>query len=204
MAERFYEPGRLEAFSDGVFAIAITLLVIEIKVPQPNEVHAAGGLWPALWHLWPSYLAYLISFVTIGIMWANHHAISHYVRRVDRRYVLVTIALLMAIGFIPFTTAVLAEHLPHPEERTAATVFYGAWYVVTAVIFNLLWAAGIRGGELLGRDIHAAGLSTISKRYRWGPVGYGVSVVLALVNVWLALAVHGGLAALFALSERET
>ena len=204
MAERYYEPGRLEAFSDGVFAIAITLLIIEIKVPHAGEVTAAGGLWPALWHLWPSYLAYVISFVTIGIMWANHHAISHYVRRVDRRYVLATIALLMAVAFAPFTTAVLAEHLPHPETRTVATVLYGAWFVFTAIVFNFVWWAGITGGELLGRDVHEAGLRTITARYRLGPIGYAVSVVVALFNVWLALAVHATMAALFALSERES
>jgi len=203
MAERYYEPGRLEAFSDGVFAIAITLLIIEIKVPHAGEVTAAGGLWPALWHLWPSYLAYLISFVTIGIMWANHHAISHYVRRVDRAYVLATIGLLMSVSFVPFTTAVLAEHLPHPESRTAATMFYGAWYVVVAIFFNVVWWAGIRGRRLLGKEVHEQGLQTISARYRMGPIGYLVSVGVALVNVWAALVVHASLATLFALSERE-
>jgi uncharacterized membrane protein len=203
MPDRFYEPVRLEAFSDGVFAIAITLLVIEIKVPHHDAIAAAGGLWPALGRLWPSYLAFAISFLTIGIMWANHHAISHYVRRVDRPYVLATVLLLLAIAFVPFTTAVLAEHVADPHARTAATVFYGAWFVFTAVAFNVVWWTGIRGRRLLGADVHEAGLQIITRRYRLGPVWYLVSVGLALLNVWLALAVHAALAALFALSERE-
>src|SRR6266508_3844418 len=111
---------RLEAFSDGVFAIAITLLVLEIRVPELETVAHHGGLWPALVALWPSYLGYLISFVTIGIMWANHHALFKYIRRCDRYFLIVNVVFLMGIAFVPFPTAVLAQHLPVAESRQVA------------------------------------------------------------------------------------
>src|SRR5215218_9799758 len=89
------ESDRLETFCDGVFAIAITLLVLEIRVPTHQQVHAAGGLGRALWTLWPSYLGYVIGFLTIGIMWTNHHAIFQYVRRTDRYFLLINVLFLL-------------------------------------------------------------------------------------------------------------
>ena len=191
---------RLEAFSDGVFAIAITLLILEVKVPDHAEIQALGGLWPALAHRWPSLLGYLISFATIGIMWANHHAIFTYVRRCDRPFLLANLLLLMTVAFLPFPTAVLAEHLPDPDTRTAATMFYGSVLFLIAVAFNIVWWTGIRDRRLLGSNIAEAGVQTI-RRYRMGPVGYAVATALALASVWLSLAIHAGLALLFARSE---
>ncbi len=104
------ETTRLEAFSDGVFAIAITLLILEIKVPAGPETQD-HGLWRALLERWPSYVGYVISFATIGIMWVNHHALFKYIRRVDRALLLANLLLLMTISFLPYPTAVLAEHL---------------------------------------------------------------------------------------------
>src|SRR5262245_43402791 len=95
------ETGRLEAFSDGVFAIAITLLVLEIKVP-PSEAPGAPPLGAALRALWPSYVGYAISFVTIGIMWVNHHAMFKYIRRANRTFLLINVLFLACLSFIPF------------------------------------------------------------------------------------------------------
>src|SRR5919204_1610930 len=128
------ESDRLETFCDGVFAIAITLLILEIKVPTPEHVHAAGGLLPALAALWPSYVGYLIGFFTIGIMWTNHHAIFQYVRRTDRYFLLINVAFLMLIAFLPFPTALLAEYLPEPEaERRIAVAVYSAAVLAIAL-----------------------------------------------------------------------
>jgi TMEM175 potassium channel family protein len=195
---------RLEAFSDGVFAIAITLLVLEIKVPHEPELVAAGGLWPALGNLWPSYLGYALSFATLGIMWANHHAMFQYIRRSDRRFLMVNVAFLMAISFVPFPTAVLAEHLPHPDQRTAATVFYSSFMVVMALLYNAVWHAGIREGRLLGDEVREEAVRTITHRYRFGPVLYLATALLALASVWLSLALHVALAILYALSEHSS
>src|SRR4029079_13892081 len=110
------ETTRLEAFSDGVFAIAITLLILEIKVPAGPETQE-HGLWRALLERWPSYVGYVISFATIGIMWVNHHALFKYISRVDRALLLATLLLLMTVSSLPYPTAVLAEHLPDADSR---------------------------------------------------------------------------------------
>ena len=194
------ETTRLETFADGVFAIAITLLVLEIKVPTLEETRS--GLWPALARLWPSYVGYLVSFLTIGIMWVNHHAIFQYIRRCDRRFLFANVFFLMGIAFVPFPTAVLAEHLPDPATRNAAAVFFSGWYIVVAVMFNILWHTGIGGGRLLRENVHTEGLETITRRYRIGPVSYVVTAAVAVVSAWASLAVFFALAVFWAASER--
>jgi len=197
------DTARLEAFCDGVFAIAITLLVIEIHVPHAGEVARLGGLWPALGVRWPSYLGYTISFLTIGIMWTNHHAVLEYVRRADRSFLLINVAFLMTVAFLPFPTAVLAEYVNHPAERVAATAFYGGALFVIAIGFNALWLVGIRDRSRIGHADPEA-VNTITRRYRMGPIGYAAATALAFVNVWLSLATHAALAILFALSEKPS
>src|SRR5687767_6469693 len=101
---------RLEAFSDGVIAIAITLLVLEVRVPHPEP---GETLWQALGNLWPSYVGYALSFLIIGIIWANHHDIFNHIGSVDRTFVLINTLFLMTVSFIPFPTALLSEYLTH-------------------------------------------------------------------------------------------
>jgi uncharacterized membrane protein len=196
------ETTRLEAFSDGVFAIAITLLILEIKVPTGAEIQD-HGLTRALLDRWPSYVGYVISFVTIGIMWMNHHALFTYIRRVDRTLMLANLSLLMTVSFLPYPTAVLAEHLPDPAARTEATVFYGVTLVVIALAFNALWWAGRGRHRLVGAGAHAGGMRTITFRYAIGPLSYGTATVVAFFNVWASLAIHFALALMYALSERR-
>src|SRR5437870_8261275 len=112
------ETNRLEAFSDGVFAIAITLLILEIKVPP------AANLGNGLLQLWPSYLAYAISFVVIGAIWINHHVMFDWIDRVDHKVLLLNTLHLMFIAFLPFPTAVLAEALHSGASQSIATAFY--------------------------------------------------------------------------------
>jgi len=131
-------PNRLEAFSDGVFAIAATLLVIEIKVPL---VELKNSLGSALIHSWPSYLAYSLGFATIGIMWVNHHLLIGLIQRIDRRLLYLNLALLGVVAFIPFPTAVLAEYLTEDssDNLKAAAIFYGAVMVFLSAMFISLW-----------------------------------------------------------------
>ena len=197
------ETDRLETFCDGVFAIAITLLVLEIRGPAEPVVSGAGGLFPALATLWPSYLGYAISFVTLGIMWANHHSIFAYVRRADRNFLMINVLFLMFVSFLPFPTRVLAEHLTDPHERRDAVAFYSATLFVIALAYNAVWRYGVAGGRLLGPEADPEGIRTISRRYWVGPFGYGLSFVLAFIVPWTSLVVHGLLAALFALPERK-
>ncbi len=199
------ETTRLETFCDGVFAIAITLLVLEIRVPTPEAAAHAGGLPRALVALWPSFLGYLIGFVTLGIMWANHHAIFQYVRRSDRYFLLINVMFLMLIAFLPFATALLAEYLPEPEaERRTAVVLYSAAEVAIALAFNALWWYAVAGDRLLAEDCDREGVRTISRRYAVGPASYGAALALAFWSSWVSLAVHGVLAALYLLPERSS
>ena len=114
---------RIEAFSDGVFAIAITLLVLEIRVPHVLDAGAGAeptSLAAALLDLWPSYFGYVFSFVTIGIYWANHHHIFSLYQRTDHYFVLLNVLFLLFISFVPFPTAVLAEYIDEPVQRQTA------------------------------------------------------------------------------------
>jgi uncharacterized membrane protein len=202
-ASNLTSTARLETFSDGVFAIAITLLVLEIRVPSTEATAQGRALLQALRELWPSYLGYLISFVTLGIMWANHHNMFRYVRRTDFHFLLINVVFLMCISFLPFPTALLAEYLPVPAGRQAATAFYSAVLFVIALGFNAVWRYAAWGDRLLDPAASREAVDTISRRYLVGPSAYAVAFGLAFVNVWASLAVHGILAALFLVPEHR-
>ena len=119
------ETGRIEAFSDGVFAIAITLLVLELKVPHLAGDAEPGALAAALLKQWPSYLAFVTSFFTILIMWANHHAIFNLVHKTDAEFLFANGFLLLLVTVVPFPTALLAEYLIKPGAPVAAAVYAG-------------------------------------------------------------------------------
>jgi uncharacterized membrane protein len=193
---------RVEAFSDGVFAIAITLLILEIRVP-PQEVARATGLWHALGQQWSSYGAYVLSFAIIGIMWANHHNIFRYIARVNHLFVMLNIALLLCVAFLPFPTAVLAAYLPSPGERTAATAFYGGVLTVTGVFFNVLFRYAAAGRRLLRRDADQQLVNAVTREYAVGPVLYAIATLLALLNVWVSLALHALLALIYVVPSRS-
>jgi uncharacterized membrane protein len=186
-----------------VFAIAITLLVLEIKVPGAAELDHVGGLWAALDQRWPNYVGYVVSFLSIGIMWANHHALFDYIRRVDRALMLANVLLLMGVAFVRFPMAVLAEHLADRASRMQATAFYGATLIFNAITFNLVWWTGRWHRRLLGSDVDERGLRTISRRFMLGPISYSVATALAFVSVWMSLTVHLALALWYARSERR-
>jgi uncharacterized membrane protein len=197
------ETTRVEAFSDGIFAIAITLLVLNIRVPTPDLTGHGSTLLPSLLHLWPAYLGYLISFFTIGIMWVNHHSMFVLIRRTDRYFLLISVFFLMWIAFLPFPTAVMAEYLPEPKGRKVALALYSATFVLIAVAYNALWWYAARRGRLLHEDADQEAVRTISRRYLLGPIAYAVSFALAFVNAWASLAVHGFLAAFYILPVRK-
>jgi uncharacterized membrane protein len=197
------ETARVEAFSDGVFAIAITLLVLEIRVPSPELTGHGSTLLPGLLGLWPSYLGYLISFVTIGVMWVNHHSMFVLIQRTDRYFLLLSVFFLMCIAFLPFPTALLAEYLAEPKGRRVAVATYGASFVLIALAYNAVWWYAIRKGRLLDPNADREAVRTISRRYLIGPIAYGVSFALAFINVWASLAVHGFLIAYFVLPVRK-
>jgi len=189
---------RLEAFSDAVIAIAITLLVLEIRVPEHLDVHSSSDLWRELRDLWPAYLGYLISFSTIGIMWANHHLIFKFIDRTDHYLTLINTVFLLFIGALPFPTAVLTEYLGHPGERTAA-ILYSGWFLLTALTYNLLWRYASSGNRLIASDANPRSIKEIRRRFNLGPPLYLVAFGLAFVSVRACLGLMIALALVYAL-----
>jgi len=173
-------PTRVEAFSDGVFAIAITLLILEIRVP-----HVDHGLWTGLLALWPSYVAFLLSFVVILIMWVNHHELLRMVDGISYPFLFANGLLLLTITFVPFPTAVLAAHLGTPEAKTAVALYCGM-FVVNALCWNVLFATIVRSG-LLHRDVTAEAVAGVRKAYYSGAAVYVISTIVALFRPTLGL-----------------
>lgn len=194
------DTNRLEAFSDGVIAIAITLLIIEIHAPAHDGVNSNRDLWEQLWKLWPDYLGYLISFIIIGIMWANHHSIFRLIGRVDHYLVIINTILLLFIGAIPFTTAVLSEYLGHDGEKTAMAVYSG-WFTLTAVSYNLLWRYASTNRRLLSPDADPATVALITRRFFVGPPAYGAAFLASFIYPPAALAIIIFLALLYLLPQ---
>jgi uncharacterized membrane protein len=186
--DRRRSPERLEAFSDGVFAIAITLLVLEIRVPPAEDLADPNTLVSALGALWPSYIGYLISFVTIGIIWANHHNLFRLVARVSHGLVLANLLLLLTVGFVPFPTALLAATLETPSAQIGVLV-YAATFVAVAIAFNVLWYEIRTRRGVLRADVEPWSIVAISRSYRLGPPGYLVAFVGALISPVLGMAV---------------
>ena len=191
-------PERLEAFSDGVFAIAITLLVLEIRVPPAQDLDTSGHLLAALGALWPSYLGYLVSFATIGIMWANHHNLIRLVAVVSHGLILSNLLLLLIIGFVPFPTALLAATLGTPTGQVGVLVYAGT-FVAIAVAFNIVWAQVRRGRGVLRPDVSQRSVASITRSYRLGPPGFLVAFLAALINPAWGMAVIIALVALYLL-----
>jgi len=177
---------RVEAFSDGVFAIAITLLILEIKVP-----HVEHGLWAGLLALWPSYIAFLLSFVVILIMWVNHHELLRMVRGVNYPFLFANGLLLLTVTFLPFPTAVLAQNLATAEAKPAAA-FYCASMVVNALCWNVLFATIVNGG-LLRKEVTAETVANVRRTYYVGVLVYIAATGFAFVIPALGLLLNAAL-----------
>lgn len=190
------ETSRIEAFSDGVFAIAITLLILEIKIPAVSD----GNLSTQLARQWPSYLSFTISFAFIGIMWINHHQLFTRIRHSDHPLLIMNLLLLFGVCVVPFPTAVLAAHLGHSDQRAAA-VLYSATYLFVALCFNLLWRYAA-SQKLLEPGTAESGVERITRLYSLVPLVYLICLGLAFVSVRASLALNGALALFFALPPR--
>jgi len=173
------ETGRVEAFSDGVFAIAITLLVLEIHVPPLVKGHNAAG---TVWQQWPSFAGYAVSFLTILVMWMNHHTLFEMIHRIDRPFLFLNGILLMLITFINYPTALLAAYLQQPEGETFAALFYNGTFVAIALFFNILWFYASSNARLLSSSTSPSRVRSITIQYRLGPIAYLVAFLLAFVS----------------------
>jgi uncharacterized membrane protein len=189
---------RLEAFSDGVFAIAITLLVLEIKVPEG----AGEDLPHQLAQQWPSYLSYVVSFAVIGIIWMNHHAVIDHLREADRPLMGLNLFLLLWIGLIPWPTHLLAEYMREggKAEQVAALVYAGTMTMM-GVAFGLLWTYASRGRRLIGGDMSDEEIRRRTRRFTIGSPIYALSIVVALFSAPACLAIIAALAVYYALPQ---
>ncbi len=184
---------RLETFADGVFAIAATLLILNVDA----QIRDSGAL--DLTHIWPSYIAYAASFVTIGIMWINHHTIMSQIERADRRFLTANILLLMGIAFFPFTTRLVAEHVRGDGTRDAALA-YGFTGVWTAIMFNVTWFYASLRSRLLRADADPGIVKGITRTYIPGPWIYLAATLVAFLSPVTSIVLFGVIA-LFYLVE---
>jgi len=195
---------RLEAFSDGVFAVAITLLVLNIKfsgLDSRGNLLDDQHLWNNLHDQWPLLVAYVTSFATIGIMWINHHRLFTHIKRTDTVLLLLNLLLLLIIVFIPVPTVLLSEYIVLPNDHVAAIIYSGT-NVLLAICFNLLWRYASYHNRFLGKNVDTRAVAAINRQYMFGPLLYLVACGLAWFNTPASLALNFLLALFFALPGR--
>jgi uncharacterized membrane protein len=193
------DTNRLQAFSDGVFAIAITLLVLELHAPEGSH-----GLWRGLVDEWPQFAAYLTSFLVIGIMWVNHHSMFKQFARSDRVVLFLNLLLLLWTALLPFPTSLVAAHLRDgTSDASVAEAVYGANLTLAAVAFSLIWAYAIRGRRLVDHDMSVRQEWQSIARFSVGTFIYAASVGLAFASPLAALAVQFLLAAYYLLEQLQ-
>jgi uncharacterized membrane protein len=186
------EPGttRLETFSDGVFAIAATLLVLELSVSSSDE------LGHALLHIWPQYLAYITSFVTIGIIWMNHHHTVSLIARTDRTMLFINNLLLLTVAFLPFPTKLVGDYLRGEGEQAAALAYAGT-LVVMAILHQVWWQYARRNRRLISDETPDAALRAVDRAYWPGVPMYAAVFVVAFFSPLAAVLVTFAIAAFY-------
>jgi uncharacterized membrane protein len=192
----FKHPGRLEAFSDGVFAIAITLLILEVRVPSAHDASTVAELWRALLERWPSYFAFLLSFLTIYVAWSGHHLMLQQVKAVTLPLVWANAFFLLGITFLPFPTALVAEHLTSPSGVLAVAV-YAATNACLSLAYLYLYTTSSQGVTEPNR-LRYARLNALG-----GVVVCLVCVGLAFVSKVLALLLVSAVWVWWSLPQRE-
>ena len=200
------ETGRLEAFSDGVFAVAITLLVLGLTVPSLDAAHQHHGLAAALLVEWPFFLAYALSFVNVLIVWVNHHSLFRVVRQTDHFFLLLNGFLLLIVCTLPFATLLLGTYLAGGIEtdKKTAQIIYAALSLVLALCFNWMWSYAARRNRLLDPSTDAAVVRAITRQYRIGPPLYVVACAVAFVNAEVSVAICVLLALFFVVPSTVT
>jgi uncharacterized membrane protein len=176
---------RTEAFSDGVFAIAITLLVLEIQAPKGST-----DLWHDLGRLWPSYTAFAVSFFTIGVIWVNHHSQFERFVRADRTLLFLNLLLLFWVAFIPFPTSVVAEQFRQGRHEDVALAVYSATFLAMGLSFFAMWTYAARA-RLVDETVTPEQVRLLTRRNMLGEVGYATAVGLAFVSAAASFALCG-------------
>jgi len=191
--------GRVEAFSDGVFAFAATLLALGIRIPRLDDADASAGLQQLLIGQWPSYVAFALSFANVGIVWANHHLMFSQFVRTDRTVVSLNLLLLVFVAFVPVPTAILGTWVVSERDRPVAVVLYGALFVIYGVLHNVLWWYAAYRTDMIGPDLTARERRALTISWAVGPVLYGLCLVLAIIDPRLSIAGFAIIAILYLL-----
>lgn len=179
---------RLEAFSDGVFAIALTLLVLDLKVPHldDNSTHLVGALKQVLWKHWPEYFAFVTSFCSVLIMWTHHHTLIRIVRRYDSLLLFANGFWLLSVTIVPFPTALVADYLLTPGAKVAASVYAGTFVLISFSGYLLLRVV-LR--DHAGAYLAPKMLRRMKLSYASGPVIYLLTIVVAQFSAWVAMGI---------------
>jgi uncharacterized membrane protein len=186
---------RLEAFSDGVIAVAITLLILNFKIPSVTLDDP--GFWAMMLSQWPTQLAFATSFFTVGIIWLNHHRLFKHIKYTDMGLLSLNLLLLFIIVFVPVPTALVSEYFLHPNQHAAA-ILYSGTFLAMACCVNVLWRYASYHGRLLSKDADSHAVLAISQRYRFGPLLYLITFGVAWINTPVSVVLNLLLALLFA------
>jgi uncharacterized membrane protein len=193
------ETARIEAFSDGVFSIAATLLVLELKAPPANV-----PFWQGILHMWPGYVSFVLSFFFIGIMWINHHRLFVHIKKADDLLMAANLLLLLGVVFVPYPTLLMAQSINMADSRYSrdVAIFYNAGYMMIAVFFNLLWWV-CRKRKLLDGNANHDRVHAITSQFAIGPLFYVACLVMTWFSVPISLGMNGVLAIYFLLPAKH-
>lgn len=189
---------RLKSFSDGVFAIAITLLVLDLAVPATTSDDVVRSLADE----WPSYLAYVVSFASIGAIWLQHSIVTDYLQRADDVFLRINLALLLVVSFLPFPTKVIAEYVRADEGERVAVTLYGATLLMAFLLVSILWRYGVRA-HLVSADAGAEEVEVLTRRLTPGVAGYAVMIGVGLLAPTVAVFGYAALAVFFLVPIRK-
>jgi TMEM175 potassium channel family protein len=184
---------RLEAFSDGVFAVAITLLVLEIDVP------GGENLWHELKEQWPSFAAFAVSFWVIGIIWVNHHGVIDHLRQADRGVLYLNLLVLMTVVFIPFSTELFAVHLKSGADEKVAAIVYSSSFLAMGVSFGLLWTYVTSHRKALGVSLTDEEVRRTKRSFLIGNPIYALAFAMSFVSATAVLAIVALVAVYYAI-----
>ncbi len=183
---------RVEALSDSTFAVALTLLIFDVRVERPRVNGVSHDLW---FNEWPHYVGYLVSFVVIGMIWMNHHAVFRMLRRIDHTGMVLNLALLGLVVFIPFPTQTLATYLAaYPQRGDLVTSFYGLMLAACTLMLAVLWHHLERRPDLLRSGDDPTTLRHLTRRLYVTPLLYLAAAALSLLDHWVGVVLYAAIA----------
>jgi uncharacterized membrane protein len=193
------ETARIEAFSDGVFSIAATLLVLDLKHPPPEY-----PFWQGILHMWPGYVSFVLSFFLIGIMWINHHRLFAHITKADDLLMVANLLLLLGVVFIPYPTALMGATLTMLSTGYSrdVAIFYNASYLSIGVLFNVLWIV-CRRQKVLDHHLGVVNVRHATQQYAVGAAYYAVCLAVTWWSVPLSLVMNGAMAVWFLIPPRQ-